>query len=83
MNTTNTAQYAAEAAKSSCLFAFVTNDMAAEKSKVKTTKTPTALMVELSSPTDVSLYIATTGNTNSTKMMIVMMMTNGMEKKNK
>jgi len=74
MNTTNTAQYAAEAAKSSCLFAFVSKLIAAENSRVKTTRIPTASKVEweVRSPTLVSLYMATTGSTSSTMMINVM-----------
>jgi hypothetical protein len=72
MNTTSTAQYAALAANNSCLFAFVKRLIAAEKSSVNTTSIPTASNVELRSPTDVNLYIATTGSTSRTKMMSVM-----------
>ena len=78
MNTTSTAQYAAEAAKSSCLCAFVRRDIAAEKSNVKVTRTPTALKVDCElleiPPISVSLYIAITGKIRSVKMMAVMMM---------
>jgi hypothetical protein len=72
MKTTSTAQYAALAANSSCLFALVRRLMAAEKSSVKTTNIPTASKVELRSPIDVSLYMATTGNTSRMKIMSVM-----------
>lgn len=72
IKTTRTAQYAALAAKSSCLFAFVNRLIAAENSSVKTTKIPTASNVELRSPTEVILYIATTGRTSNTKIMSVM-----------
>lgn len=46
MKTTSTAQYAAEAANSSCLCAFVSRDSEAEKRRVKTTRTPMALKVD-------------------------------------
>lgn len=72
MKTTSTAQYAALAPKSSCRFAFVTSDMAAENRSVKTTRIPTASKVELRSPTEVSWYIATTGKTNKTNIITVM-----------
>jgi hypothetical protein len=71
MNTTSTAQYAALAANNSCLFALVKRLMATEKSSVNTTNIPTASKVELRSPIDVSLYIATTGKTSRMKMMSV------------
>ena len=45
MNTTRIAQYAADAAKSSCLAAFVSRLIAALNSRVKTINTPTALKV--------------------------------------
>jgi hypothetical protein len=73
MNTTSTAQYAALAANNSCLFAFVKRLIAAENSSVKTTRIPTASNVELRFPTEVSLYMATTGKTRRMKMIIVMM----------
>ena len=47
MKTTNIAQYAALAANSSCLAALVRRLMAAEKSNVKTIRTPTALTMSL------------------------------------
>ena len=72
MKTTNTAQYAAEAANNSCRLALVNRDMAAEKSSVKTTRMPTASKVEFRSPMQVSLYMATTGRTRSMKMISVM-----------
>lgn len=68
MKTTNTAQYAADAANSSCRRAFVNKDIAAEKRSVKTIKTPTASKVELRDPMHVSLYMATTGSTRRTKI---------------
>jgi hypothetical protein len=73
MKTTSTAQYAALAANSSCLFAFVSRLIAAEKSSVKTTRIPTASKVELRFPREVSLYIATTGRTRRMKMIRVIM----------
>jgi hypothetical protein len=73
INTTNTAQYAALAAKSSCLFALVSKLIAAENSKVKTTIIPTASNVEWRDLREVNWYMATTGNTRRTKMMNVMM----------
>jgi hypothetical protein len=74
MKTTRTAQYAEEAAKSSCLRALVRRDIAAEKRRVKTTRTPIALNVECGLvPNVVTLYIATTGRTSKTKIMLVMM----------
>jgi hypothetical protein len=72
MNTTSTAQYAALAANSSCLFALVKRLIAAEKSSVKTTNIPTASNVEFRSPTEVNLYMATTGRTRRMKMIRVM-----------
>jgi hypothetical protein len=42
INTTSTAQYAALAANSSCLFAFVRSDMAAANKSVNTINTPIA-----------------------------------------
>ena len=45
MNTTRISQYAADAAKSSCLAAFVSRLIAALNSRVKTINTPTALKV--------------------------------------
>lgn len=72
MNTTSTAQYAALAANNSCRFASVKRLIAAEKSRVKTTRIPTASNVESRSPIDVSLYKATTGSTRSTNMINVM-----------
>lgn len=72
MKTTRTAQYAAEAAKSSCRRALVRRDIAAEKRRVKTTRIPIALNVEcVLMPKLVTLYIATTGKTSNTKMMLV------------
>lgn len=47
MKTTRIAQYAALAANNSCLAAFVSSDMAALKSNVKTISKPTALRVSL------------------------------------
>lgn len=47
MNTTNIAQYAADAANISCLAAFVRRDMQLLKSRVNTINTPTALNVFL------------------------------------
>jgi hypothetical protein len=74
MKTTRTAQYAALAANNSCLLAFVNSDIAAENKSVKTTRTPIALKVDCGdAPIAVSLYIATTGSTNKTKMIVVMM----------
>ena len=73
MNTTSTAQYAALAANNSCLFALVKRLIAAEKRSVKITRMPTASKVELRSPTDVNLYIATTGRTRRMKMIKVIM----------
>jgi hypothetical protein len=74
MKTTRTAQYAALAANSSCLLAFVNNDIAAENKSVKTTRTPMALKVDCAVVAiAVSSYIATTGNTSKTKIMAVMM----------
>jgi hypothetical protein len=73
MNTTSTAQYAALAANNSCRRAFVNMLIAAEKSSVNTTRTPMASKVPVCPvPKLVSLYIATTGRTRSTKMMLVM-----------
>jgi hypothetical protein len=46
--------------------------MAAENRSVKTTRIPTASKVELRSPTEVSWYIATTGKTNKTNIITVM-----------
>ena len=70
--TTKTAQYAAAAANNSCLFAFVSSDIAAANSSVKTIKTPIAanthsvvLIVE-------RRYIANTGATSSKKSATVM-----------
>ena len=73
MKTTSTAQYAADAANSSCLCALVSNDMAAENSRVKTTSTPMASKVEFLSPMLVRRYIATTGKTSRMKIIIVIM----------
>lgn len=74
IKTTRTAQYADEAAKSSCLRALVRRDIAAAKRRVKTTRTPMALKVECERvPNVVSLYIATTGSTSKMKIMPVMM----------
>lgn len=73
INTTRTAQYAAEAPNSSCLRALVRRDIAAEKRRVNTTRTPMALKVEPELvPNVVSLYIATTGSTSKMKIMLVM-----------
>ena len=72
MKTTSTAQYTAEAAKSSCLCALVRRDIAAEKRRVKTTRTPIALKVDCCAPIAVRLYIAMTGKTRSVKIMLVM-----------
>jgi hypothetical protein len=81
MNTTKIAQYAALAAKSSCLAAFVKILIAAEKSNVNTIKTPTALIVSLElacadEPPDssgfdvlaVRWYITKTGITSNMKI---------------
>jgi hypothetical protein len=74
MKTTRTAQYAEEAAKSSCLRALVRRDIAAEKRRVNTTRTPMALNMELELLLNVvSLYMATTGSTSKVKIMLVMM----------
>lgn len=48
--------------------------MAAENSNVKTTRRPTASIVEFRLPIDVNLYIAMTGKMSRTKIMNVMMM---------
>lgn len=73
MKTTSTAQYAADAANSSCRLAFVREDMAAENKRVNTTRTPMAVNVEERVPMLVSWYMTTTGNTRRMKMMTVMM----------
>lgn len=73
MKTTSTAQYAADAANSSCLCALVSNDMAAENSRVNTTSTPMASNVESLCPILVRRYIATTGKTSRMKIIIVIM----------
>lgn len=73
MNTTSTAQYAAEAAKSSCLVALVKLDMAMPKSKVKTISIPIASNGDARWLTLESWYIATTGKISRTKITAVMM----------
>lgn len=72
MKTTSTAQYAAEAAKSSCRAAFVNSDIAAEKRSVNTMRTPMASKTPVRVPKLVSSYIATTGSTSNMKMIQVM-----------
>jgi hypothetical protein len=74
MKTTSTAQYVALAANSSCRLAFVINDIAIEKRKVKTMRIPKASKVEFRLPIVVSSYIATTGRMRRMKMSIVMIM---------
>ena len=71
-NTTSTAQYAAAAANSSCLFALVSSDIAAANKRVNTINTPIAanthsvvLIVE-------RRYMANTGATSSKKSATVM-----------
>jgi hypothetical protein len=72
MKTTSTAQYAADAANSSCLLAFVSTDMAVEKSRVKTRSMPTAPNVEGRFSIDVRVYSATTGSANNARTIPVM-----------
>jgi hypothetical protein len=61
--TTRTAAYAAVAAKSSCLFAFVNIPIETENRKTKTIKMPMAGTMDLCVPSEVTLYIAITGKT--------------------
>ena len=77
MKTTRMAQYPAEAANSSCRFAAVSMLMAAQKRRVKTTRTPMAAKVPcceaaglsgLAPLLAVSLYMPKTGRTSRTKM---------------
>ena len=65
MNTTRTAQYAAQAAKSSCLFALVKIDIAMPKTSVKMINIPIASNADARFPISDNSYIATTGNTSS------------------
>jgi hypothetical protein len=72
MNTTNTAQYAALAANSSCLFAFVSSDMAAANKSVNTINTPMAAnMHSLVLRVD-KRYMPSTGAAKSRKITVVM-----------
>jgi hypothetical protein len=71
-NTTKTAQYAATAANSSCLFAFVSIDIAAAKRCVKTVNTPMAANTHSVVLIVYSRYIASTGATSSKKSATVM-----------
>jgi hypothetical protein len=71
-NTTSTAQYAAAAANSSCLFALVSKDMAAVNKSVNTINTPIAANTHFVVLKVESRYIAKTGATRSKKIATVM-----------
>jgi hypothetical protein len=73
MKTTNTAQYAALAANSSCLRALVSRDIAAANSRVKTINTPIAAnMVSVVLMVD-RWYMLRTGAASRTNITAVMM----------
>ena len=72
MNTTSIAQYAAEAAKSSCRFASVIKLIMKPNSSVKSTKMHIATIGDALPPTSVTSYIATIGIMIKTEMIVVM-----------
>ena len=66
--------YAAEAARSSCRFAFVNNDSVAENVRVNTNKTPMHIALEGSLLRSVVICSRSqTGTTSKTRMKVVMM----------
>jgi hypothetical protein len=73
MKTTNTAQYAALAANSSCLRAFVSSDMAAANNSVKTIKTPIAANIHSFVLRVERRYMLKTGAASNRKITVVMM----------
>jgi len=73
MKTTRTAQYAALAANNSCLFAFVSSDIAAANKRVKTISTPIAANIDRLEWMQERRYIPKTGAASKRNITVVMM----------